>query len=340
MPAARHAKRPRLSSVPRREINASTHPKIDKVLKAARLCVQQITPLETCLHDEMRILERIYYKGVNQHRMALFWKRTQEVRRVGKRVLEIQCSGLLDDLRYSFYIDEGSERSPKVLRGAWCQVPDAKFLNFVYDRLKDIIDLLNVAKERFTKAFHSFSLMMQTGAFLQLILILTAIVSRLNAIVEELHTALETFSNTLCTLLEALGYKQRWSLKASETLKQPTQKKASETHESTPMDDRINEDLGSTVSRRPAIEITEPSGTMMIDPVPSEDAIPIFWKQSEQTPSSTSQEPQLASPLTSKTVSKTKLSGQIKQAAGSTGHKKVQKKKKRKDEIDEIFGSL
>ena len=59
----------------------------------------------------MRVLERLYYKGVNQHRNALFWRKVKEVRRLGKRVLEVRLGGLLDDLRYSFYcVGEDEER--------------------------------------------------------------------------------------------------------------------------------------------------------------------------------------------------------------------------------------
>ena len=58
----------------------------------------------------MRVLERLYYKGVNQHRSALFWRKVKEVRRLGKRVLEVGLGGLLDDSRYSFYCVGDGER--------------------------------------------------------------------------------------------------------------------------------------------------------------------------------------------------------------------------------------
>ena len=110
MSLPRHVKQPIPIAIPRHEVNTSIHQNVDATLKAARICAQQVAPLEACLKDEMRILERLYYKSINQHRMAHFWKRVQEVRRLGRRVLEAHFTSLLDDLRFSFYVKEGSER--------------------------------------------------------------------------------------------------------------------------------------------------------------------------------------------------------------------------------------
>ena len=52
---------------------------------------------------------------------------------------------------------------------------------------------------------------MQTGAFLQLALILTAIVSRMNAVIEELLTSMQALSAALLTLLKALVSRKRVS---------------------------------------------------------------------------------------------------------------------------------
>lgn len=111
MPAARYATRPKLCSTPRSNVSKTVARSVDTVLKELRACSRQFAALEPCLQDELLILERLYYKGVNQHRMAKFWKRVQELRRLGKRILEIELLSLVEDLRYAFYVNEGFERT-------------------------------------------------------------------------------------------------------------------------------------------------------------------------------------------------------------------------------------
>ena len=55
----------------------------------------------------------------------------------------------------------------------------------------------------------SFALMMQTGAFLQFILVLTAIVSRLNALLTEVRDALELTWTASYSALQALFVSSR-----------------------------------------------------------------------------------------------------------------------------------
>lgn len=52
--------------------------------------------------------------------------------------------------------------------------------------------------------FSTFELMLQTGAFLQLTLILTALVSRLDILISELQMVLQNLDDTLSKLIDAL----------------------------------------------------------------------------------------------------------------------------------------
>ncbi|KAF9238089.1 hypothetical protein BU15DRAFT_15488, partial [Melanogaster broomeanus] len=52
--------------------------------------------------DELRILERLYYKSKNQHRMALFFKCVPEIRRYGKRTRRIRPPGTCRSFHASF----------------------------------------------------------------------------------------------------------------------------------------------------------------------------------------------------------------------------------------------
>ncbi|KAL5490473.1 hypothetical protein ACEPAI_5306 [Sanghuangporus weigelae] len=357
MPATRFAKRLKLVQRARTDIDVSLCPRIDACLKAARQCAQQIAPFESCLQDEMRILERLYYKSVNQHRSALFWRRVKEVRRLGRRVLEVRLLGLLDDLRYSFYIGEDIERNPKILKTAWSKVPDEKFLTFINDRLKDILELIYTTKERLMKAYHSLSLMMQTGAFLQLIVILTAIVSRLNAIMEELETVLDSFLNNLEVLLEALGYKRNKKTtrttdktqmpKATSESRRPENRAVSKSEQA-----EINdEDLGRAVLRKH----TGSSSETYINT--REASIESFWRQQQQDDEENANidEGSLLGPIPERPsiIIKTEVDASVfasepappeRAELGVASSKEVtkvkKKKKKRKDAIDDIFGSL
>jgi hypothetical protein len=60
--------------------------------------------------NELKILERLYYKGKNQHRAALFWKRVAEIRRCGQRLDKVGVLDIVERLRCSFF---GHESKPR-----------------------------------------------------------------------------------------------------------------------------------------------------------------------------------------------------------------------------------
>ena len=111
--ASRHPPRTRFSYTPRSALASHKHASVDSALKSLRACARQLTPLESSLSDELRILERLYYKSVNQHRSAVFFQKIKEVRRLGNRIQEANIGRLTEDLRYTFYIGEGLERKNK-----------------------------------------------------------------------------------------------------------------------------------------------------------------------------------------------------------------------------------
>lgn len=106
----RTSKRPPLESKNRNDLTSTQCREADAFLKELRSCAQQLSPLETTLNDELRILERLYYKGVNQHRSALFWRRVEEMRKFGRRIAEMKLALMVEDLRFAFYLPEGAER--------------------------------------------------------------------------------------------------------------------------------------------------------------------------------------------------------------------------------------
>lgn len=110
MSPARYARQPKLQATKRSVANASLNVKCDSSLKELRSCSRQLSSILSCLEDELRLLERLYYKGVNQHRSAMFWHKVEEIRRLGARLLEVQLLDLTDGLRYSFYTSSDAEK--------------------------------------------------------------------------------------------------------------------------------------------------------------------------------------------------------------------------------------
>lgn len=106
---ARNVKPPVLNSTRRSALDASTYVKIDVVLKDLRTYSRRLTVVASSIKDELQLLERLYYKGRNQHRAALFWRKVAEMRRFGQRVSEMQLPSLTESLRYSFFGD-GAQR--------------------------------------------------------------------------------------------------------------------------------------------------------------------------------------------------------------------------------------
>lgn len=106
----RHAVAPAISYRKRSEIGTAAHGRIDAILKDLRSCSQRLAPLLSTLEDEMHILDRLYYKGCNQHRSALFWRKVEEMRRFGSRVLEVQLAELVNVLRFSFFVTEDVDK--------------------------------------------------------------------------------------------------------------------------------------------------------------------------------------------------------------------------------------
>lgn len=100
-----NAKAPRLIGKARNEIDLEVHGKIDSVLKDLRACSRRLAGAASAVNDELRILHRLYYKGKNQHRSALFWRRVAEVRRFAQCISQVQLSNFVDRLRYAFYGD-------------------------------------------------------------------------------------------------------------------------------------------------------------------------------------------------------------------------------------------
>lgn len=91
------------ATIPRSAIERLHYTSIDMSLKDLRQASRRVTAFSTPYQNELRLLERIYYKGKNQHRSALFWRKASEILRLSKRIHEVNFLGFVEELRYAFY---------------------------------------------------------------------------------------------------------------------------------------------------------------------------------------------------------------------------------------------
>ena len=101
----RTVKLPPCTTKPRSSIDPSLYGSVDAALKVLRSHSRRLTEAALQLANEYRILERLYYKSLNQHRNALFWRNITEVRRYGRRVHEFKLEIMVEELRHSFFLE-------------------------------------------------------------------------------------------------------------------------------------------------------------------------------------------------------------------------------------------
>ncbi|TDL27531.1 hypothetical protein BD410DRAFT_782629 [Rickenella mellea] len=204
---SRCGKQPPISPAPRSSVEKLLHAVFDTTIKELRACSRRLTNVYSSLGDELQLLDRLYYKNNNQHHSALFWRKTEETRRFGRRILEMDTSSLADDLRYSFFA-EGAKNNPKVLKGSWSHVPHVKFVLYVLERSQACVELVKTTSKRLETTFGTLTTAMKSGSFIQMILLLTAITSRFGMLLNELQPALEELKNICSRQVRALDPKK------------------------------------------------------------------------------------------------------------------------------------
>ena len=91
------------SSHPRAHLDKSGHTAIDSVLKGLKKSSRSLQVVLAAWSTDSQILDRVYYKGKNQHRGALFWRRVVELRRICGRLRHINPDQKLNVFRTSFF---------------------------------------------------------------------------------------------------------------------------------------------------------------------------------------------------------------------------------------------
>jgi hypothetical protein len=78
-------------------------PTINRLLKELKFGHKNVRSSQKQLFTEMHLLERVYYKGKNQHGLSLFWRSVASVRRMAARVYETNLPRLLEILGSMFH---------------------------------------------------------------------------------------------------------------------------------------------------------------------------------------------------------------------------------------------
>ncbi|KAJ7046738.1 hypothetical protein C8F04DRAFT_1226969 [Mycena alexandri] len=310
---------PLLGRAAKTALDATVHPDIDAALKQLKLCARNLQPVLATFSDELHILHRLYYKGKNEHRSALFWRRVAEMRRYGDRVEERALSSLVDSLRYSFFAEDLQQTS-KLLKGSWTHYPDPSSVSFVLERLAASLTLVKKMHERLAHAYQSFSLAMQTGAFLQLLLTLAGIASRLTYLASELGPILEQTQDAVFRILTALDPGQ-------------ITRRLFRTRQLTPLHTAI--DTSGQISTTDLYEddtgVSIPRQDTQLDPYSSNTA------HEDVLPAPNRPPPDIPSSATEAKVVKRTMTKKLKRSS-DLEHSTVKKKRKERDEIDDIFG--
>lgn len=101
---------PTANPLSRQSLDPSLCSYVDSGLKDLKLCSRHTQTVLTAYDDEIQILERLYYKGKNQHRSALFWKRITEIRRYGNRLKDMNVGNIISALHHSFFGEEAQKK--------------------------------------------------------------------------------------------------------------------------------------------------------------------------------------------------------------------------------------
>ncbi|KAF8894576.1 hypothetical protein BD779DRAFT_1501870 [Infundibulicybe gibba] len=147
--------------------------------------------------DELEVLDRLYYKNRNQHSAALFWKRVEEMRRYCTRLNKMNLGPIVEEVRISLLPSGPRENLQPVKEVQSSRLNRATIVS----SRRHLAVAITLADK-----VSSFHIAMQTGAFLQLILTISAIASRLMALTTEIGNTARLITSVLDRILSSLDH--------------------------------------------------------------------------------------------------------------------------------------
>lgn len=344
---------PVFDSLPRAGLDPARCDAVNAFLKNVKGHVRRAQTAFSLHADEVAILERLFYKGKNQHRSSLFWQRVSEMRRYGHRLQEMRICDLSEALRISFY-GEKTTMSAKILKGAWTQYPTSSRFVYTLKQLRTCHHLIEKSQGRLRDIYHFFTLIMRDGAFMQLTLTMVAIASRLDQLLSQVDNIVECLHDECRQVFQMLHSKQALRTKpltsSSIGKATPGVKSTTLALNEQLLDIEEDEDIGQSTDRT-AASPPRFSGRNLSPVATVEDAayvnLPQLGFVPDHGPHSLSMSignsnrtgQFTASAVTSSiSVKKRKTPEDDDQKKPKSASVKTRKSKKSRDEIDDIFG--
>ncbi|KAF9005611.1 hypothetical protein BDQ17DRAFT_358971 [Cyathus striatus] len=204
------------------------HSSINQALKDIKIFTRRLQLTLITYSEEAQVLERIYYKGKNQHRTALFWRRVEELRKCCRRVSAFNILPNVRSLRCSFFGPDAATKfvifllmpacpchvfSLSLLKGSWTHLPNIEAVSAFVKELAVYSHSLEKMRQRIAGAYQLFAISMQSAAFLQALVILAAIACRLHALSAELLDTIQLLKLSCNQVLQVINH----------TVEQPSQ---------------------------------------------------------------------------------------------------------------------
>ncbi|KAG1756828.1 uncharacterized protein EDB91DRAFT_1241873 [Suillus paluster] len=335
-----------ISFSPRASLENSSHSTVDGILKDLKAYARRLQAALATYQDEMQVLERLYYRSKNQHRVALFFKRVSEIRRYGWRLLEANMPEDVHLLRASFY-GASVIQSEKLMRGPWNHVPSRSCTSFITERFKEYSVLILKTSERVREAYHHFALAMQSGSFIQLIVLFAGLSSRMATLLTELGDCVQGCESACDRVLtpahKASFIAESRTSKAVECLAQQSDKPTPAIGPDVP-----SEDVGSAVSRAATVDVPSVDAEAVMENAvninfdPLQAAVGMSPSPSPLASNSVSNESELSVvekvTVTALSTQKDRIATKRKISSTPADQRRSKKVKEKRNEIDDIFG--
>ncbi|TFK29900.1 hypothetical protein FA15DRAFT_752043 [Coprinopsis marcescibilis] len=169
---------------PRSKLAPSLHANVDVFLKNAKQSHRRFQSVVAALQNEGQILERLYYKGNNQHRLTLFWRKVSDIRKFSRQVKQLDPLETISTF-YQCFFGSSPSNDATLFKTAWNHYPDDKSFQRTLDNLALLENFFQAFCTRSLSAYREFSLGLHSGAFLQTMLTLSAVASRIGYLSQE-----------------------------------------------------------------------------------------------------------------------------------------------------------
>ena len=87
----------------RSQVDKDLHASVDTALRDLKKFSRRGHATFDAFSEELQVLDRVFYKGKNQHRSALFFRRVADMRKFSLRIAEYNAPQIVDSCRCSFF---------------------------------------------------------------------------------------------------------------------------------------------------------------------------------------------------------------------------------------------